>query len=118
MAQKYEGSLIMVRRIAGILVSLSLLVTGQALAQDVERGREVFQYWCAPCHDDGEARPGTVALQILYSGEKPALLEERTDLLPEYTKTIVRTGISIMPFYRKTEISDADLDALAAYLAP
>jgi len=108
----------MVRRIAGISVSLSLLVMGQALAQDIERGREVFQYWCAPCHDDGEARPGTVALQILYSGEKPALLEERTDLLPEYTKTIVRTGISIMPFYRKTEISDADLDALAAYLAP
>ena len=109
----------MIRRIiAGILVSLSLLVTGQALAQDVEKGREVFQYWCAPCHDDGAARPGTVALQILYNGEKPALLEERTDLLPEYTKTIVRTGISIMPFYRKTEISDADLDALAAYLAP
>ena len=118
MAQKYEEGLIMIRRIAGILVSLSLFVIGQAFAQDVERGREVFQYWCAPCHDDGEARPGTVALQILYSGEKPALLEERTDLLPEYTKTIVRTGISIMPFYRKTEISDADLDALAAYLAP
>ena len=33
MAQKYEEGLIMVRRIiAGILVSLSLLVTGQALA--------------------------------------------------------------------------------------
>jgi len=108
----------MVHRIAGILVSLSLFVMGQALAQDVERGREVFQYWCAPCHDGGAARPGTMALQILYNGEKPALLEERTDLLPEYTKTIVRTGISIMPFYRKTEISDADLDALAAYLAP
>ena len=118
MAQKYEEGLIMIRRIAGILVSLSLFVIGQAFAQDVERGREVFQYWCTPCHDGGAARPGTMALQILYNGEKPALLEERTDLLPEYTKTIVRTGISIMPFYRKTEISDADLDALAAYLAP
>ena len=108
----------MVRRITGISVSLSLLVAGQALAQDIERGKEVFQYWCAPCHDDGAGRPGTIALQILYNGEKPAPLEERTDLLPEYTKTIVRTGISVMPFYRKTEISDADLDALAAYLAP
>ena len=100
------------------MVSLSLLVAGQTLAQDIERGWEVFQYWCAPCHDDGAGRPGTIALQILYNGEKPAPLEERTDLLPEYTKTIVRTGISVMPFYRKTEISDADLDALAAYLAP
>jgi hypothetical protein len=28
----------------------------------------------------------------------------------------VRHGVSVMPFLRKTEISDADLDALAAYL--
>jgi mono/diheme cytochrome c family protein len=31
-------------------------------------------------------------------------------------KTFVRNGVSIMPFFRKTEISDADLDAIAAYL--
>jgi len=30
---------------------------------------------------------------------------------------IVRTGISVMPQFRKTEISDAELDALAAYLS-
>jgi len=30
----------------------------------------------------------------------------------------VRTGVSVMPPFRKTEISDADLEALAAYLAP
>jgi hypothetical protein len=29
---------------------------------------------------------------------------------------MVRDGISVMPFFRKTEISDADLDALTAYL--
>lgn len=33
------------------------------------------------------------------------------------TKTFVRQGVSVMLFFRKTEISDADLDALAAYLA-
>ncbi len=33
------------------------------------------------------------------------------------TKIFVRRGVSIMPFFRKTEISDAQLDALAAYLA-
>jgi hypothetical protein len=29
----------------------------------------------------------------------------------------VRTGVSVMPFFRKTEISDAELDALSKYLA-
>ena len=33
------------------------------------------------------------------------------------TKFFVRKGVSIMPFFRKTEVTDADLDALAAYLA-
>jgi hypothetical protein len=28
----------------------------------------------------------------------------------------VRRGVATMPFYRKTEVSDADLAALAAYL--
>ncbi len=101
-----------------LFCGLSGLV-GQVFAQDamVEHGNEVYLYWCAPCHDDGPRRPGTLALQFLYKGEKPAVLDQRTDLIPEYTKTIVRNGISIMPFFRKTEISDTELDALAAYLA-
>ena len=78
----------------------------------------MFDKWCAPCHGDGPGKPGTSALQALYKGTKPALLEERTDLVPQLTKTFVRTGVSIMPFFRKTEITDAELDALAAYLAP
>ena len=77
----------------------------------------MFDAWCAPCHGDGPGKPGTSALQALYKGAKPALLEERTDLVPALTRTFVRTGVSIMPFFRKTEISDADLEALAVYLA-
>ena len=41
------------------------------------------------------------------------MLEQRTDLAPEFTRAIVRTGVSVMPFFRKTEISDAELDALS-----
>lgn len=98
----------------------ALTASMAALAQDgaSERGKEVFDYWCAACHGDGPGRPGTAALQALYGGQKPALLEERTDLVPELTRSFVRNGVSIMPFFRKTEISDADLEALAAYLAP
>ena len=82
------------------------------------RGNEVFQYWCAPCHAPGPRHPGTQALDVLYKGAKPAALEQRTDLVPELTRAFVRTGVSVMPPFRKTEISDADLAALAAYLAP
>ncbi|HEY5567547.1 MAG TPA: hypothetical protein VIM81_09925 [Gammaproteobacteria bacterium] len=45
-------------------------------------------------------------------------LEERTDLVPELNGMFVRNGLSIVPPFRKTEISDADLATLAAYLAP
>ena len=51
-----------------------------------------------------------------YQGTLPALLEERTDMSPELIRTFVRNGITIMPFFRKTEVSDTDLDALVAYL--
>ena len=60
--------------------------------------------------------PGTDALAAKYKGAKPARLEERTDLTPEFIKTFVRNGVSVMPFFRKTELSDADLEALSAYL--
>ncbi len=36
---------------------------------------------------------------------------------PELIRTFVRNGITIMPFFCKTEVSDTDLDALVAYLA-
>jgi len=92
---------------------------GGAHAQEsVARGNEVFQNWCAPCHAPGARHPGTQALDALYKGAKPAALEQRTDLVPELTRAFVRTGVSVMPPFRKTEISDADLEALAAYLAP
>ena len=57
---------------------------GAAAAQDGERerGNEVFQYWCAPCHAPGPRHPGTQALEALYKGAKPAALEQRTDLVP------------------------------------
>lgn len=52
-----------------------------------------------------------------YHGSKPAALEQRTDLTPTQVKYAVRHGVKFMPFFRKTEIPDSDLDALAAYRA-
>lgn len=84
----------------------------------LERGKAVYDEWCAACHDPGPRHPGTQALDALYRGKKPGALEQRTDLVPTLTETFVRRGVSVMPPFRKTEISDADLAALAAYLAP
>ena len=60
--------------------------------------------------------PGTDALRVKYRGALPALLTERTDMALDLVKTYVRQGITVMPFFRKTEIDDDELDAIAAYL--
>jgi mono/diheme cytochrome c family protein len=89
-----------------------------ATAAQLAQGKAVFDEWCAGCHAPGPRRPGTQALDALYKGTKPGALEERTDLVPKLTETFVRKGVSVMPPFRKTEISDADLAVLSAYLAP
>jgi mono/diheme cytochrome c family protein len=95
-----------------------------ARAGALAAGKAVYDYWCLPCHGPGlglpgfDGLPGTQQLRIKYRDTNISpLLEERTDLVPEFVKTIVRQGVSFMPQFRKTEISDADLEALAAYLA-
>ncbi|HEY8521506.1 MAG TPA: cytochrome c [Gammaproteobacteria bacterium] len=112
------------KAVAALAVAAAL--AGPALAQDaalVERGRTVFAHYCAPCHgpgrgDDGAPMlPGTHALHLKYRGEKPALLEERDDLPAPVLKTFVRYGVASMPPFRKTEVTDEDIEAISAYLA-
>lgn len=81
------------------------------------KGYVEYEKYCSSCHGAGpEARPGYSALQAKYKGALPAALPDRTDLAADYVKFLVRNGLSIMPRARKTEISDAELDAIAAYL--
>jgi mono/diheme cytochrome c family protein len=82
-----------------------------------DRGAAVFNNWCSACHSRGPANaPGTTSLQNKYQGAVPAALEDRTDLTAEVVTLFVRNGVATMPFYRKTEIDDAELAALVAYL--
>ena len=90
---------------------------------EIENGRAVYDAWCAPCHGTGPglpgfgALPGTQQLEIKYrDSDIPAVLAERTDLVPEFIEVTVRQGVSFMPQFRKTEISDEQLAALTAYL--
>lgn len=110
----------MSRRAIKILLALLPAVAAPAWADNhaqVEKGHQVFQKWCAPCHAPGRKEyPGTVALYAKYHGKKPAALEQRTDLTGEMITYYVRHGVTVMPFFRKTEVSDQDLKALIAYL--
>jgi mono/diheme cytochrome c family protein len=93
-----------------------------ASAQDAERGQAKFEHSCAPCHgagigDDGRALlPGTDALRIKYQGSLPALLEQRTDLNADAIRTFVRRGTWSMPPFRPTEVTERDIQDIAAYL--
>lgn len=111
-----------------VALSALVLLVGMSAgrAQDgdaVERGNTKFQHSCAPCHgtgmgDDGRALlPGTEALRIKYRGALPAPLEERTDLTADVLKTYLRRGSWSMPPFRPTELTDAEIDDIAAYLA-
>ena len=98
-------------------------VTAQTAAET--NGKAVFDKWCTPCH--GEVAPknvmfgsgalaGTSALAVKYKGKLPAVLEQRTDLAPALIKTVVRHGLYGMPITRETEVSDAELEDVVAYL--
>jgi mono/diheme cytochrome c family protein len=98
-----------------LLGVLATVPSQSTLAQD--RGRVVYEHWCQACHGAGPDKPGTAALQAKYKGSVPALLEQRNDLTAEVVKVFVRRGVSVMPPFRKTEIPDDDLNALASYLS-
>lgn len=108
-------------------VSVSVCIAGSASAQapapvdnaQLQRGAAVYEYWCATCHSGGRGNPGTTALAAKYKDRQPAVsavLAERTDLTPQSIRFFVRQGVSVMAPFRKTEITDADLDAMLAYL--
>lgn len=121
----------MTMRIERLAVALAAIALANVIAAQppdraaqLAEGKRVYDYWCLPCHGPGlglpgfDALPGTQQLRIKYRDTNISpLLEERTDLVPEFVKVIVRQGVSFMPQFRKTEISDAELEALAAYLA-
>jgi (+)-pinoresinol hydroxylase len=118
------------RRMALSVAALAVIVAGPALAAPwtlfsepqaktpsaVDRGRAVFDARCEICHGQGNDRAGTISLQFKYKGSRPALLEDRADLTPQLVRYYVRHGVAMMPFFRKTELSDQELDELSAYL--
>lgn len=111
-----------------LAATLTIAICGTA-AFDREAGvdpvaarKQVYERQCLACHGPAPGyppfpeKPGTGALQAKYNGDLPALLTDWRDLTSEVVAFFVRNGVSVMPAYRKTEISDAELAQLGAYL--
>lgn len=106
---------------AGFLLLGSIVVPAlaaqPAAATTTASGESVYQHWCVHCHSAGRGNPGTESLKVKYKDAIPAVLLDRTDMTPEFVKVAVRQGVLSMPPFRKTEITDAELTALAAWVA-
>lgn len=71
--------------------------------------------WCDGCHMDSPFAPGTIQLRQLR-GDDMALITRRKDLTAPFIRHTVRKGINGMPLFRRTEISNEELDSLVKYL--
>lgn len=60
---------------------------------------KIYDKVCAYCHET------TVAPRLLGR-----------DLSPDYVRLVVSSGLRAMPAFRPTDLSDAELDALAAFV--
>src|SRR5690348_1386276 len=84
-----------------------------SLTSQQQQGKRLYNHICVYCHSPGVW--GTNRLSKRMDKEH-AVLENRTDLSAGSIQTIVRTGIGSMPPLRKSELTDADVAAIAAYL--
>jgi cytochrome c5 len=103
--------------VRGALMLAALVACASAYADELTpvqaQGKQVYSHWCIYCHAPGVWGTNRLARRI---DKDHAVLENRTDLTSAGIRAVVRAGVGSMPPLRRTEISDADLDAIAAYL--
>ena len=96
-------------------IASGVLALAMNTSDAAETGQRVFANWCAPCHMDSPFAPGTIQLRQTR-GPENAIIEQRTDLTEDLVRIFVRQGFAGMPKFRRTEISDRELDLLVEYL--
>lgn len=78
-------------------------------------GERMFNRRCGVCHLGGGMGTNLVAAR---TGPEAALLARRPGGVPEQlTRSAVRQGLGAMPPLTRVEVTDAELDAIAAWLA-
>ncbi len=84
------------------------------LGSSVEAER-LYGRECAYCHVGRNT--GTIMLQRRLPQGTPAQLHLRTNLPAAYVRLVVRNGMVNMPPLSRAELSDAELDLIAHWLA-
>jgi mono/diheme cytochrome c family protein len=95
--------------------AMGMLLAQGAAAAGAPDGKSLYRERCGMCHQ-------TIGMAVGILSRRPAdeskgFLEDRTDLSAAFVRTVVRTGIANMPRMPRGEVSDAELEAIAAYLA-
>lgn len=93
--------------------AMLLASTAGRASDPAPTGRDQFRQTCGGCHLAGGFGTRVLARRV---PQGQAELENRTGLNADYVKLVVRHGMGSMPQIRRTELPDAQLDAIARYL--
>lgn len=77
-------------------------------------GKTLYVLYCAGCHNPGPGHPATMRLTELGRPHPPLI--GRTDLDPNYIRSVVHNGLIEMPPFRPTELTEDDLTRLISYI--
>jgi mono/diheme cytochrome c family protein len=81
-------------------------------------GETLFSNHCGACHLAAGMGTNVITAQLVPAGRPPeqGLLTNRDDLAADYVKAVVRNGKGAMPRQTRVDITDAELDKVAAFL--
>ncbi len=81
-------------------------------------GEALFSHRCGACHLAAGMGTNLITGQQVAAGRSPemGLLANRDDLTADYVKAVARNGKGAMPRQTRVDITDAELDLVAAYL--
>ncbi len=93
------------------------LPSGDRLASG-RNGEALFSNRCGACHLAGGMGTNLLTKQMMMAKRPPeeGMLSNRQDLTRDYVKAVVRAGKGAMPRQTRVDITDAELDSVAAYL--
>ncbi|MGA2189381.1 MAG: cytochrome c [Steroidobacteraceae bacterium] len=82
-------------------------------------GEALFSNRCGACHLAGGMGTNLLTKERVAAGQPPdsGLLANRSDLTRTVVKIAVRDGKRAMPRLTRVDVTDAELDAIARYLA-
>jgi len=99
-----------------ILTSCLFLASAVLAEKSISDAEGLYLKNCETCHGVGPGNPGTQALEFKYQGAIQPVLLQRKGLTPQFIEYVVRNGMNTMPFFRKTEISEVDLELISNFI--